>query len=650
MTDKKPPLISNGFFPPLAFIPACLIVFSTFVYGLMNFISIVDDAYISFRYLDNWLAGLGLVFNPGERIEGYTNFLWIVVLAPLRLSGLEVETASLALSVVSLVLLGWAVYHTAKDLAGNRQAGWAALILMLGSHHLARWAGSGMETVFFAALIALANQQLVARDAHAPASSLLYGLAALTRPTGVLHAAIAFVVVLPWNGSQRIGRAIKLFPPALLFLLFPVGHFLFRWFYYGSPLPNTAYTKLGGNPADVIPLGLQYVGKFLISGGGVLFACFILSCFFIHKRTQVAWVLFGQVLLQILYVVWVGGDFFLFGRFMIPVIPTMAILGGVGLFEVSKKIPAHQSRALAASALCLALIQTGGMYYRNQYNDFENKKRGRADREQVANWVSRVVPENGTIAINVAGVIPYRTGLRTIDMLGLTDYHIARVDPDTKDADGVVFVGHFKHDGEYVCDRLPDLVLTGAAELIRGQNLLEAANQPGISPFPGDREFLRAKACQGRYRPVGEEIRLGKFAVAYQKISDQEMISQTDREPTNGKEWFERGLSLMSRADHSGAIQAFEESLRLNPGHPTVMTDLAYCHLRENDRLKALEIFEQVLRADPRQFDALFGLATVQTELGNREQAIKAWQRYILEAPASTWKTRAKYQLQVLRQ
>src|SRR5262245_65582120 len=42
----------------------------------------VDDAYISFRYGDNLVHGHGLVFNPGERVEGYSNFLWVMAMAP----------------------------------------------------------------------------------------------------------------------------------------------------------------------------------------------------------------------------------------------------------------------------------------------------------------------------------------------------------------------------------------------------------------------------------------------------------------------------------------------------------------------------------------------------------------------------------------
>src|SRR3990170_5316259 len=132
------------------------IIGSAFViFNLVRFNSVVDDAYISFRYLDNWLSGTGLVYNPGERVEGYTNFLWIVLLAPFRLVGLEAELTAFLLSVIFLILLFWAVFRTAEVLAGSTEAGWAAMLLALGSVPLTAWTTSGMETVCFASLLAL---------------------------------------------------------------------------------------------------------------------------------------------------------------------------------------------------------------------------------------------------------------------------------------------------------------------------------------------------------------------------------------------------------------------------------------------------------------------------------------------------------------
>jgi arabinofuranosyltransferase len=45
---------------------------------------VTDDAYISFRYVERWVEGLGLTFNPGERVEGFSNPLWVGLLAAVR--------------------------------------------------------------------------------------------------------------------------------------------------------------------------------------------------------------------------------------------------------------------------------------------------------------------------------------------------------------------------------------------------------------------------------------------------------------------------------------------------------------------------------------------------------------------------------------
>ena len=72
------------------------------------------------------------------------------------------------------------------------------------------------------------------------------------------------------------------------------------------------------------------------------------------------------------------------------------------------------------------------------------------------------VPPDSTIALSPAGAIPYYTRLRTIDILGLTDAHIARVPVDPR----VRRKGHQKHDGGYVLARAPDLLILGNGILV----------------------------------------------------------------------------------------------------------------------------------------------------------------------------------------
>ena len=79
---------------------ACLAISMALLGHAFAYNFLCDDAYISFRYVQNALLWRGLVFNPGDPVEGYTNFLWVVQLCLLGRAGLGPEDGSLALSLV----------------------------------------------------------------------------------------------------------------------------------------------------------------------------------------------------------------------------------------------------------------------------------------------------------------------------------------------------------------------------------------------------------------------------------------------------------------------------------------------------------------------------------------------------------------------
>ncbi|HEX7602922.1 MAG TPA: hypothetical protein VF316_15000, partial [Polyangiaceae bacterium] len=72
---------------------------------------ICDDAYITFRYARN-LAEHGVpLYNLDERVEGYTNFLWMILAAALFRAGATVPAPVGILGAVSAVLLQWGVWR-----------------------------------------------------------------------------------------------------------------------------------------------------------------------------------------------------------------------------------------------------------------------------------------------------------------------------------------------------------------------------------------------------------------------------------------------------------------------------------------------------------------------------------------------------------
>ena len=218
---------------------------------------LTDDAFISFRYARNLLDGHGLVFNPGERVEGYTNFLWVMELAAIwGALGIRPEHAAPWLSVGftagTLAVMLWWVARM-PGLRHRGLAAWMALGLVCGSATFAVWtSGGGLETrqfTFFvlSAVVCLSLYRSSRRGLLA--ASLSLALAALTRPEGALIAAVC----LGWFAVQRIvdERRLSLDRDGLRDLLtlaapfaaLTAAHFLFRYAYYGEWMPNTYYAK-----------------------------------------------------------------------------------------------------------------------------------------------------------------------------------------------------------------------------------------------------------------------------------------------------------------------------------------------------------------------------------------------------------------------
>jgi len=158
----------------------------------------VDDAYISFRYARNFARGLGLVYNAGERIEGYTNFLWTLLMGGAIRLGLDpIIVAKLLGAACSLACIAFA-YEIARRLRPYSivpcVAGWLLASTAVAQGH----AVFGLETALFSCLL-LAGTWLFLREEgtppppqarggqHIPWSGAVFAAAGLTRPEAPLY-------------------------------------------------------------------------------------------------------------------------------------------------------------------------------------------------------------------------------------------------------------------------------------------------------------------------------------------------------------------------------------------------------------------------------------------------------------------------------
>jgi arabinofuranosyltransferase len=479
----------------------------------------IDDAYISFRYAQNCLAGDGLVFNAGERVEGYTNFLWTIILALFMRLGLEPSPVAIGLGILFSLATLWLVYRF-LNLTSLRDSPVPiiAVLCLAVDGSFALWAVSGMETSMFAFLMfAALTFYLWEWESEKPGflSGVLLALAAMTRPEGVLilgvvviHQALARLVVqrklLTSADVARVG----------VFLMVYIPYFLWRYYYYGFLLPNTFYAKVTvGNSDAQHQRGLRHLSTFVDVHLGWLLP--LLALVPVFKRKFSFWItsLLAVVLVYVSYIVYVGGDWSV-GRFFVPVLPAVYILVATGLVEAYNSFQewvekiAKSSKALLIlrcvgfSFLALALVTLFSFSSLNGEHKlfilrFQAAEATHA-RVTMGKWLRDHVPVDTFIAVDAAGQIPYYSGLRTLDMFGVNDVHTAHLKIETM---GQGIPGHEKFDFDYIMWRQPDLIIAGAP-FLDGSDTYERLDLPWTDN-PSLYDFLyiyRRKGWAGEVR------------------------------------------------------------------------------------------------------------------------------------------------------
>ncbi|MFT5585169.1 MAG: hypothetical protein ACI9VR_002757, partial [Cognaticolwellia sp.] len=290
--------------------------------------SLFDDAFISLRYASNFVRGNGLVWNLGERVEGYTNFLWTLLMAlGLVISPVSPEHTLLLMCVFSYLASASLVYALGRSLAERSWVPPVAAILYLLHGSAVEFATSGMETQFGVATVLLGLLCLVrAADGRKWLWSLggaVLIASTMTRPDfGLFWAAGGLVsVVFSWKTGRRGVDLLRL--PLLYGATFGIYAVYMVWklWYYGAILPNTYWAKSGD--LTYYSQGVIYLQTFVLgssawivsiaAGVGVVRAARA-GC---SDRQTVFWI-FTAIAIPIyaFYVVRVGGDF-MYGRFFL---------------------------------------------------------------------------------------------------------------------------------------------------------------------------------------------------------------------------------------------------------------------------------------------------------------------------------------------
>jgi len=414
-------------------------VLSTTAFWLFVRPAVFDDAFISFRYAKNLAEGHGLVYNVGERVEGFTNLFWTLLAAVALRVGFDPLRASRIVGLVCLLATAGAVlWIWLRAQEGNPRLLWSGALLCLlvtGPYGMTALAVSGLETSLVALMAVLlpilfffpTAERSMGRDIAGSVAALTATATrldtALIPTTALLLDVLLLLIASPRSSRLETKRLLVRHAGWIAgTIAITVG----RWAYYGDLLPNSYYAKA----ADVSHwrAGVVYLGGFVRNSPYVLVLC---GCVI---GTVVLWwrspfrlfMLQGMISFGLfcIYVAKVGGDF-MYYRFMAEILPVL-IAGAVIAFMLIERARPSAARALALGCLVLGaappyLERSYGMQSLGEMTISYRVGRVVGERLQAA------LPRDTVISTSLAGTMAYFSDLRVVDELGLNDRYTARL-------------------------------------------------------------------------------------------------------------------------------------------------------------------------------------------------------------------------------
>jgi arabinofuranosyltransferase len=295
---------------PVAVWPV-LVLLSVFAVVLLRTAWVCDDAYITFRTIDNWVHGYGLRWNVAERVQTFTHPLWLFVVSSGYVITREPYFTSLAWSAA---LTFGSLWLLARGLAATTTTAIVVLVLSVCSKAFIDFSTSGLEnplTHFLLVLFFLNAWRGPATPRTVLVSTGLLSLVMLTRiDLGLLVLPTAGVLLLRSWSMKSVGAAAAGLLPLLAWELFSIT-------YYGFPFPNTAYAKLNTGIPEALLLtqGLRYLADSLWQDPLSLTTVVAAIAATGFRAGRAAWPAAAGIILYLAYTVWIGGDF-MSGRFI----------------------------------------------------------------------------------------------------------------------------------------------------------------------------------------------------------------------------------------------------------------------------------------------------------------------------------------------
>lgn len=567
--------------------PAGLVIGLVALLALIYYFNFTqDDAYITFRYAANYAAGHGLVYNIGEQVEGYTNFLWTILMILGRLAGFELVLFSKVLgtlfglgTIILCYVLGRFLFAEAPYPWRSLLPGLSALFLGL-TLSFAYWTVAGLETAAFSFMVT-ASLYAYLRRSYLAIPCLV--LATLLRPEGGL--VWIFMLAAELISRRSLTRYALLTAGLYLLYLLPLA--VFKYSYYGGLLPNPFYAKTNFQWEQVLN-GLSYVGQYgwHYLGAGL----FVVPALWGYRRSsRPVRLVMTFVAVYILYIILIGGDVLKVHRFFVPLMPLIIPIVLYGITELFSK------RAFVTISLILILAWQIIIPARHVATFLINEKGLNHKLDELMDRILSVDTSNFSLAVSTIGVVGYRLlGHQVIDLLGLTDSTIAR-HPEPPIEGLETTWRETRYNSKYVLTCQPNYVLFST----------------GFKPSaPAERALYLYSAFLRSYRTIGFFF-TGNIHPIYKRMIPVTGNIERNVDP-RFVQFFNQSINMLWDAKNYPAALALNDSALAYspfPPYPYVYYYRSVIYAKLSDQKRTLEALYRTIELDTLIYEGYLNLA-----------------------------------------
>jgi hypothetical protein len=426
-------------------LPLSVAAVATVVHHLVHLGFTMDDSAISYGYARSFADGLGLgVLQEGAgRVEGYSNTVWVLMLATGEQLGIAGPTTAKALALVLPLATIAVFFDLLRRLTDDPRSLWAGCVLAVAAN-VAVWDASGLETPLHLFLLVAAARLLIWEDDHPlrpwPLSAVVLVLAVLTRIDAGAFLAVAALFKL-LRVRRRLGERQSIVAVAAWFAVVAVllgSYLVWHRHHFGTLVPNTATAKGGGlsevlrNATPPSGEGVRYVGSWLLTAAGLALvpAMAVGAVKALRSPPALLVTLFAAAALVLPLA---EPDWMREHRFM----TTFAVFGvALVALGVDALLQAFAQGHLGRRAVALVLVpiavfglvnlERSVAARRSGYRSFVTVSEVRRSYEPLASAARLAGLGDPLYAVPDIGGTSFRSDMRVVDLVGLADYHAAR--------------------------------------------------------------------------------------------------------------------------------------------------------------------------------------------------------------------------------